>query len=155
VKKVVCFLQNAWSKKYVGRRWQRDNWLNALGKSRSGQRLRQVTNIITGVDIWFDNTTTLVGDHPDSKFPPDLRHMAKVIREQQPDMVLCMGQKAREAWRQLARGAAYANIPVLFAPHPAYRVLTDNLLWQIAYKLEDGFEGEVEMIQEKPVRGTP
>jgi hypothetical protein len=82
--KFVGFLQNAWSPLYAGDIWPRDSWLRALHRSRSGQRLR----IFDGLEIWWDNTTPIVGEEPNSIVPPDYYHMRKVLDEQKPKIVL-------------------------------------------------------------------
>ena len=159
MKKVVVFLQNAWSPLYAGSlvspkavkgTWPRESWLRALHKSRSGQRLKNLIDHCEGIEWWFDNTTPFVGGTPDSVIRPNYQHMLSVMAEQQPALVVCMGNQARDTWKHLARGAAYSHYPVLFLPHPAYRLLTSKLLREAAWLIEDGWEGERELRQEKP-----
>lgn len=118
----VVFLQNAWSGLYAGGTWPRASWLRALHASRTGQRLGIMTAQCPGVPIWFDNTTPIVGLHPSSIVPADHEHMRRVIAEQQPAQLVACGRFAHEAIDALK-----LPIPTLYVPHPAARVLTNEL----------------------------
>lgn len=142
--RVVAFLQNAWSPVYAGRRWPRDAWLAALHESRSGQRLRTLTAAAgDGVTWWFDNTTEEVGATPSSVCRGDPEHVERVLRRRRPDAVVVLGRQAREIVRGVLR------IPLLGAPHPACRVVT-NALYEVAGRLvKAGWEGEIELHQSR------
>ena len=141
--KVVIFLQNAWSRLYAGGTWPRDSWLAALQRSRSGQRLRNIEKHCKKITIWYDNTTPIVGDCPDSVIPADLSHMRQVIEEQKPDVVVALGEQAKLCLKQLGSG------PMLFLPHPAYRVVTNDLYQKAGRMISKGVTGVVELKQEK------
>lgn len=123
--KVVVFLQNAWSEQYAGRKWPRPSWLRALAASRSGQRLRSLENgyHLSGCVWWYENASPLVGGNPDSFMQADIHHIRRIVLEQCPDIVLAL-------WKEAARGImiACADQPLtIVAPHPASRVLTNDL----------------------------
>ena len=139
--KTVAFLQNAWSKEYAGSQWPRESWLVALHASRTGQRIRTLIASCADVDIWWDNTTPHVGDHPDSVIPPDYQHIRQVLLEQQPTHVLALGQQAGRATEP------FCDVPLLIVPHPAYRVVTNELYKQAGSLLSTGFTGIVELKQ--------
>lgn len=136
--KIVCFLQNAWSRFYAGGVWPRDSWLRALRLSRSGQRLA----VLDGLDVWFDNTTPVVGDCPSSVVRPDLGHIRGVLRSQSPDFVLACGSQAGRCLLEVGVG-----VPLLIVPHPAYRVVTNRLFSMARNMLVDGFCGVCELKQ--------
>lgn len=138
--KAVAFLQNAWSKQYAGKEWERTSWLAALHASRSGQRICHVIQSAPNVEIWWDNTTPLVGNHPDSVIPIDYDHVRNVLNTQKPDMVLVFGKQAAEAVK-------ICTCPIMILPHPAYRVLTNALLKKAGRKLNRGFTGVVKLTQ--------
>jgi hypothetical protein len=114
---VVVFLQNAWSPVFAGCAWPRPSWLRALKASRSGQRLRV---LIDDYDL-CENTTPLVGATPDSVIPPDMEHVRRILAERQPRIVVACGKQAETVLVKLWDGALIA------VPHPAHRLLTDNL----------------------------
>jgi hypothetical protein len=151
--KAVVFLQNAWSAYYAGRTWQRDRWLAALDESRSGQRLRVLTTECPKVEIWFDNTTPIVGEKPSSVVTADLAHMRAVVEEQKPDVIVACGLKAHSAISFLAATAIPSlklqDIPTLMIPHPACRVLQNDLYRYAGRLLADGFTGRVRLDQER------
>jgi hypothetical protein len=156
MKKVVVFLQNAWSAKFAGRSWPRASWLVALSRSRSGQRLRHLTAAAGPLVEWhFDNTTRAVWRTPDSVEPANLAHMLGVVTVQVPSAVVCMGQQARQALGQLlAIPGNHTSLPVLYLPHPAYRVLTSALLRLAGELIQQGWEGERELRQGRPAAHT-
>jgi hypothetical protein len=127
----ACFLQNAHSWLYAGGVWPRQSWLMALDRSRSGQRLNVIRDIVEpeGIILWFDNTTPIVGDIPSSKVPPDPEHIRKVIADL-PRMagVITFGGQAQTAVAPLYDG------PLLALPHPACRVLR-NVVYEKAARM--------------------
>lgn len=143
--KAVVFLQNAWSPLYAGGRWPRESWLRALGTSRSGQRLNVLTDQCPKVEIWFDNTTPIVGERPASIVVADLQHMHDVLMAQKPDMIVACGLKAHSAICLLE----ITDVPTLMIPHPACRVLQNDLYRYAGQLLAEGFLGRVRLDQER------
>lgn len=113
----VVFLQNAWSPLYGGGTWERQSWLRALKVSRSGQRLRIM---IDDYDM-CENTTPIVGKTADSVIPPDFDHIKTILERRQPHAVVTCGKQAEQALLKVWKGA------LLAVPHPAHRLVTDDL----------------------------
>lgn len=126
----MVFLQNAWSPIYAGGVWPRASWLAALEGSRSGQRLK---HLITDFDV-CENTTPLVGATPDSALPADARHITSILRRRRPRLVVACGRQAEAALIPLWAG------PLLAVPHPAHRLLTNELYAQARALLTPDYE---------------
>ena len=141
MKTIVCFLQNAWSPLYAGGTWPRKSWLKALAKSRSGQRLR-VFEGAAACTIHYDNTTPIVGGTPNSIVPADEAHIHRVLREVKPHYVVTLGCQAAEAVTEIA-----GRIPVLQLPHPAYRLVTNELYEQAGSMIREGIWGIIKLQQ--------
>lgn len=142
-KKVVAFLQNAWSREYAGKEWPRELWLEALRKSRSGTRLRTFQSMCQDAEIWWDNTTPHVGDNPDSLLSADFEHIDSVLESQSPDVVVAFGKHAAVALMQRWLK------PLLILPHPAHRLVTNDLYRVAGCLIVAGFEGVVEIAQKR------
>ncbi len=140
--KVVVFLQNAWSPLYAGGTWPRRSWLRALHNSRSGTRLKVMTKNAPNAEFWYDNTTPLVGDSPSSIIEADESHIKSVLDMQKPDAVILCGKQADKAVSSFL-----GDMPVLVIPHPAFRVVTNDLFVSAGKMLNDGFSGRVEIRQ--------
>lgn len=133
---LVVFLQNAWAHDARGALAMERNrrlWLYATALSRSGQRLKVMfgDECFIDDDLWFDNTTPVVGIGANSKFPPDDDHILRVIGTHSPTAVVACGLQAEKALLRLWNG------PLLAVPHPASRLLT-NALYEKASELIDG-----------------
>lgn len=115
-KRILVFLQNAWSEYYAGSTWPRESWLRALEARKSGKKLKLMIDDLSVVY----NTTPEVGDKASSKLPPDLNHMAKVIHIQDPEVIVACGKQAEEAVYQVWTGKK------IVVPHPACRWLRDD-----------------------------
>ena len=119
--------------------------MKALRASRSGVRLAVVERAARAIDpaaeIVWDNTTRAVGDHPDSRLPPDLDHVRRVLARHQPAAVMAFGRQAAETLPLVWDG------PLLVVPHPAYRLLTDRLYAAAGRIVAEGFSGRVELVQ--------
>lgn len=125
----LIILQNSYSYVYAGGIWPRSSWLRALDKSRSGKRLKTLTNLLPkNSRIWFDNTTPIVGDTPSSFVPPDYDHLSSLIKEKMPASIITCGVSAFKAVQKVFSG----NIVAI--PHPASRELR-NVLYEKAGQL--------------------
>jgi hypothetical protein len=129
---MIIFLQNAWSPFYAGRVWARHSWINALKRSRSGQRLAILTDDY-GI---CHNTTPQVGATPSSKLPPDREHIQSVLEDEMPRIIVACGKQAEEYFTNNWNG------DLLCVPHPACRVLTNNLYYRAKELLEGDFYGQ-------------
>jgi hypothetical protein len=135
--RVVVFLQNAWSPVFAGSNWPRASWLHALEQSRSGQRLKL---LVDDLDL-CENTTPIVGDHPDSVVPPDEAHIVKILASRQPDVVVACGRQAEWVLSRLWPGR------LLALPHPAHRLVTNELYLEARRMLSNGLSGRVALRQ--------
>lgn len=115
----LILLQNPWSPAYAGKLWPEASWLRALRRSPTGRRL---DFMIEGkwMDFDFNNTTPEVAPDPRTVLPWNVQHMERIIADR-PYIIAC-GTPAYEALVQVWSGA------MLAIPHPAYRLLTNNLL---------------------------
>lgn len=152
--KCLVFLQNAWSPKYAGKVWPRRSWLKALHESRTGQRLRSLTSgyCFAGVTWYFENASPIVGADPDAFCEADIHHMRCTMLRQKPDVVIALG---KEAHRGALIGCADAKLTIV-APHPASRVLTNDLYLRIGRDLgclNQGFVPVQSLIAFKQERG--
>lgn len=137
--KVVVFLQNAWSPFWAGKKWPRKSWLRALEASRSGQRLR---NMIDDYDL-CEETTEAVSATSDGVEPPDFEHIKRVLETRKPEIVVACGKQAEKSLMKLWEGK------LLAVPHPASRLLTNELYKEARRFIEEGFEGQVALRQTK------
>lgn len=138
---MIIFLQNAWSPVYAGQQWPRRSWLRALARSRSGQRLKILS------DQWelYHNVTPICGAKPSSKLDPDQLHVQSLLERCKPEVVVACGAVAELALRIYWKG------PLLCVPHPASRVLT-NELYQHAHRMLDA--GFAERYALRQLRGA-
>lgn len=137
IKKVLIMLQNAWSPIYAGEIWPRESWLNALHKSRSGQRLKTLVDNLKDVEVWFDNATPQVSEHPDIQLPVDIEHISSLLTIFKPDIAVAAGKQAAEALLSIVK------VPLLIMPHPASRVVTNKLIKQAAHLIMNGLDSDV------------
>lgn len=145
--KVVGFLQNAWSPHYAGRHWPRERWLWALANSRTGQRLRTLEKECENrIEFYWENTTPVCGMSPSSVIAPDMRHMVEVVQRERPKYLVSFGQQAERAVRELMY-----RCPWLILPHPAYRVVTNELFREAGKLLAGrmGLNGITRLVQLK------
>lgn len=140
--KVVGFLQNPWSPYYAGGTWPRQSWLAALWRSRSGQRLKLM--LCDEIDFHFDNATPIVCENPKDVIPPDIEHIRTVLKEQKPDVIITFGVHAAEGVKAVRNEF---SIPILFLPHPTYRVVTNKLFLVALEHLKKGFKGDIKISQ--------
>ena len=126
----VIFLQNAWSPVYAGQEWPRLSWLRALKQSRSGQRLRHLlldSEAEDDIDRWNHcyNLTRWCGFRPSDLMAPDVAYVQGVLQHELPGLVVACGKVAEAVLTRLWLG------PLLVVPHPAWRVLRDEV-YQVA-----------------------
>lgn len=139
--KIIIFLQNAWSPYYAGHEWPRASWLRALAKSPTGRKLR----LLELGELYHNcyNITPLVGMEPSSVLTPDDLHVRQILKEQKPDVVLACGKHAEQFLAPRWAG------PLLAVPHPAYRVVTNELYTQAGLILRTGLSERVALRQKR------
>ena len=145
---ILGILQNAWSPLYAGETWPRDLWLKALERSRSGKRISVIKkNLHSKIELYFDNTTPIVGDSPDSIVEPDIDYMRSVILNVNPKSLIAFGKQAQASLAKIDHG-----LPTLILPHPTYRLVHNNLFTKAGEILSHGFNGIVRL---RPERDEP
>jgi len=73
----------------------------------------------------FENASPLVGTHSSSRFAADSEHMASVIEEVKPVLVVTFGKVAEEGLYFLLNCDKWTMERSLFLPHPAARGTDD------------------------------
>lgn len=124
---ILVLLQNAWFHEPLpypewSPKW-RYTWLYALARCRSGVRLRKLLgdDCYGNDSIAFDNASPKVGyGNPSIKFPADMVHIRKLLKNHNPDMLVCCGKEAGKA-------ASEWSGSLIEVPHPASRVLTNSV----------------------------
>ena len=144
--RILILLQNAWSPLYAGGVWPRESWLRALDRSRSGQRLRVIRQHLqsNAIILHADNTTPIVGVKSSSVVQPDPGHIETLLRSLQPHGVVAMGKQAEKSMF-----LSTWTGPLLVTPHPAYRMMTNELLALIAFWCWNDDRGSGKLIQRK------
>lgn len=128
--KVVAFLQNQWFKNPAAARSTYEKWtrsrprheLNAyflFAGCKTGRILRNAFGNLCNDIIW-EEASPKIGGQSGASFKPDPKHIANVIREHKPDVILTFGKPAREGLAQSAHGC---DLPshVYRLCHPAAR----------------------------------
>ncbi len=138
--KIVGFLQNAWFKQPERLRrhspeTRRRIWLYALYHSYTGKKLRQHLGAVYD-DVHWENASPLVATHSTKAYRADYDHIAGVLTDQSPDVVLAFGQIASDALAKCWHGH------LLCGPHPAARFEKDAALSAMAVRLRSFFNGD-------------
>lgn len=136
-------LQNAWSPLYAGGTWPRDSWLKALWRSRSGQRLKVFKDIFHD-KIWWDNTTPIVGETPDSVIKPDINHLYSLFNIYKPKVVITFGIQAEKIVQSLIFQESWDSNHLIL-PHPACRVVTNECYLEAIRQLKKRVYGTVKI----------
>jgi hypothetical protein len=117
---VLVILQNAYDKGSLAQGYSYARWLKEMETSRVGQRLAQVFQDVRAAR--YVNTTPLLGCGPDAKLPVCPAHLRRAFNRVRPQIVLACGAEAEKAALELWRG------DIVSIPHPAHRLLTNELL---------------------------
>jgi hypothetical protein len=122
---VLVVLQNAYDKGSLSDGWSYKAWRDEFWRSRSGVRLRPIL-ASSALLVRVCNTTPKIGTGPDSRLPADRRHLSRVLRRVRPDYVVACGAQAKKSLATAWRG----NLVCI--PHPAFRLLTNALVQDVA-----------------------
>ena len=175
-REAIVFLQNAWKRSPIhpwiaetredcdwGRDtpawyrdevdWPRASWLWATSLCRTGKRLRlmypDLFNSSRGGGVWLDNTTPKCGiGNSGIELPPDPGYIQRVLDMVQPEYVVACGKSACESVGKLWAG------PMLFLPHPAYRVATNQLFFVAGIVARRRENKRVAITQARPPGGV-
>jgi len=123
--KILVVLQNAYDRGSLSAGFNPKRWLNEFEHSRTGHRLLYgalESRFTFRWDLRYTNASPKLGHGSSSKHQPDRRHLRRRLRDVAPDLVLACGQLAEAATSELWSG------PLVAIPHPASRVLTNELL---------------------------
>ena len=145
--KTVAFLQNQWVR-------DPERVRRAIALAGAPQRYRRrfiacalFNGCLTGrrivdafgevfldrAQIIWENASPQIASKASGAFPPDVDHMAAVLKEEQPVAVLLFGAKAIRGYKAAARSVGDLCAAVFSGPHPAARrVATRYELHQMA-----------------------
>ena len=99
-------------------------WLGEFLSSRSGRRLSDMFGDYLPL-VHYTNTTSLLGRGPSSCLPYVLSHLRRALLRVRPAIIVACGKQAESACQLLP-----ASADLFCIPHPAYRLLTTDLLRQ-------------------------
>jgi hypothetical protein len=116
-------------------------WEESMWRGQTGRRLKIAIEGVSPVVV--RNASPKVGSEASSVFPPDFKYVARQLAECQPTAVLACGAQAEFAAVPLWPG------PLLCIPHPAYRVLTTELLVRANSILRAGLSGRIALRQRR------
>ena len=134
--RLLVVLQNAYDKGQLKQGWHPGRWKTEFLKSRTGFRLKMaLPGTLYGRlypwSVHYTNACPGIGNGPDSQLEPCEKHLGRALRRVDPMIVLACGKVAEGLCTKLWAG------PLIVMPHPASRVITDNLLVQVASCLVD------------------
>lgn len=126
---ILAFLQNQWFKDPEGVKEmmrehpeRRQRYIEAflfMG-CLTGKRLRSAFGEELCDAITWEEISPEIGGHAASKFPPDPIHIAKVIDQFQPKVIVAFGALAHDGIRYYVSTHNFVG-RVLYGPHPADR----------------------------------
>lgn len=126
---LLVILQCPWRKGRLENGWNSRVWAKMLWVSQTGKRLLEA--LPKGAyDVKVCNANPSLADTPDGVFPPDRKHLRRVLRRVQPNVILACGKVAKEALVQVK-----VNAPVVEMPHPAYRLLSRQMTKRVRMRL--------------------
>lgn len=135
---VLVFLQNAWGGVSL---MGEQPWYDALRWSPTGRRLGRIFGEVWST-VRVANASPEVGRSAVEAFPPDPLHILGILDRHRPSRcVLACGRPASEALAGLWPG------PLVAMPHPAYRLLTNELLDRVKAELSLPAIGRVAFAQ--------
>lgn len=119
--KLLVVLQNPWARGQLRKGWNPSVWMREMRASRTGRRL--VLALPRGGEwtVRFVNASPRLGKDPSALYQPDLAHLRRALRRVRPDVVLACGRLALRGISGVWSG------PLVAVPHPAYRLLTNEL----------------------------
>ena len=136
--KIVAFLQNPWFREgtpdNVIQRYRDDQRFHRkiLLLSMSGKRLHKAFGDLYN-EIHWDNTNWRAVHHAAGKLYPDFKHMANVVSNQEPDMIIAVGNQAWDSCIALLKTGVFRKPCVIVrCHHPNARHHTQDDLNEIA-----------------------
>jgi uracil-DNA glycosylase len=133
--KIVAFMQNPWSPPGTDKRHvqlystNQDFHRRLLRGTMSGNRLQQAFGSLFDT-IWWDNASPEAADAPEGKTRADSDHIIRVLKEQQPDIVITFGTMAKEALIEVIGSTrhlrAFKSPHLMCCHHPNARYRTQQ-----------------------------
>lgn len=141
----LVFLQNAWAYYEQDKPWTYDIWLFLLAMSRSGKRLGSIFNDIYDHNhVLFTNTTPIIGVGSSSiKLKPNIDYINEQIKRSTPTNIITCGTQAEKALKSIWTGN------ILSIPHPACRVVTNNLYKEAKEYIDSNNFHRIKLAQRK------
>ena len=126
---ILVILQCAYGKTRRRRKQlkKRRLWLKGLWRSHTGKRLNGMLPIKYNVRVI--NSTPEIGESVSACFEPDKEYIQKEIEDSAPRVILACGKIAQEGIKEVD------DIPVIYAPHPAWRALTNEKIDEVRSKI--------------------
>lgn len=115
--KIVAFLQNMWAYQPDRIVLQRRKLIRRLlfAGCLTGKRLKDTFGDELCQLIVWENASPIIGNQANSNPQPDIDHIKLILEEEQPDLVIAFGVRARIALDGIWKGK------LIVAPHPAAR----------------------------------
>lgn len=135
---IVAFMQNAWFPEHITHYhrelYQTDQAFHrvVLGKTMSGNRLKQAFGDKYYNLIWWDNAGPPAIGSSEIATPIDIKHVDKVINDHDPLLILTFGRKAEEA---VSRAVNSVDKTVMNCHHPNARFKTQEDLLRFALRV--------------------
>ncbi len=126
---LLVILQCPWRKGRLENGWNPRVWAKMLWLSQTGRRLLEALPA-GAYEVKVCNANPSLADTPDGVFPPDRKHLRRVLRRVRPDVILACGKVANEALTQIE-----VTAPVVEMPHPAYRLLSRRTTGDVKARL--------------------
>lgn len=131
--KVLAFLQNAWFKPGTNpdtiKRYLTNQRFRRLVLARCMTGRRLMTAFGNHYEsIHWDNASTGVGVMASSKLPYNIKHMHKVIEENQPDCIICFGGVATNGFIDIMANFASES---LYDPLKPWKKWPHGMEWHM------------------------
>ena len=111
---ILFILQNAYkSEKHQFK--NDDEWSRELANSHTGRRLKEM--IPDNMKYKVINSSSNIGDNPDTCYSADTEYIKKLIDEINPSVICACGRVAQKGCEDL-------GLNFIRAPHPAWRQLS-------------------------------
>lgn len=123
---VLAILQNMWDP-------TRSEALNVFKINRWNHTGKKLYNITEGHDLWCTNSSSKCAPSANVKLPPDIQFLQRAMMRRRWDLFLVCGAQAHDTFHHVLLAnkvlrSVVEQSPVVFMPHPAYRMVTNKLM---------------------------
>jgi hypothetical protein len=127
---LLMVLQNPYSRgRLDDHGWNGSTWRYELSHSHTGIRMKEM--FPDNYKVIVTNASPKMGKKSSDCFPPDIRHLKRVIKRTKPDIILAAGRMAQKAIDEIQ-----PSCKVMKVPHPAWRGLSHKCTKKIKQHLE-------------------